>query len=310
MIALGRALAARGHDVTLQTWTRWQEHVEAEGLTFAPAPEYQVFPSRPRAAGLLRGRRPGGRGHPAARARAAARRRRRRHPHARPGARRRARGTFPARRSSPTSTRPANRTSRSTRSAPACPAPRSAARSGAAPSARSRGASSVGRVELNDTRARLGLPAARARPRRHQPRAGDRRRRSRSSSTRAPGPPHVHVVGPLMWEPPADDVELPPGDAPLVLVAPSTAQDPEHRMLTAALRGLADAPVRVLATWNRRLPPASAAGARERARRRLGLLLAHDAPLRRRRLPRRPRHARARPGLAAAPSSPARPSAT
>src|SRR5271166_1436927 len=45
MIALGRALAARGHDVTLQTWRRWQEHVEAEGLAFAPAPEYQVFPS-------------------------------------------------------------------------------------------------------------------------------------------------------------------------------------------------------------------------------------------------------------------------
>jgi UDP:flavonoid glycosyltransferase YjiC (YdhE family) len=58
-----------------------------------------------------------------------------------------------------------------------------------------------------------------------------------------------------MWEPPAHDVELPPGSEPLVLVAPSTAQDSEHRLLTAALRGLADAPVRVLATWNRRLPP-------------------------------------------------------
>jgi UDP:flavonoid glycosyltransferase YjiC (YdhE family) len=39
-----------------------------------------------------------------------------------------------------------------------------------------------------------------------------------------------------------------------VLVAPSTAQDSEHRLLDASLRGLADAPVRVLATWNRRLP--------------------------------------------------------
>jgi UDP:flavonoid glycosyltransferase YjiC (YdhE family) len=74
-------------------------------------------------------------------------------------------------------------------------------------------------------------------------------------------PANVHVVGPLMWEPPAGDVELPAGsngsarDAPLVLVAPSTAQDSEHRLLRAALRGLADAPVRVLATWNRRLPP-------------------------------------------------------
>src|SRR5271157_5985126 len=47
MIALGRALVARGHDVTLQTWRRWQEHVEAEGMGFAPAPEYVVFPQGP-----------------------------------------------------------------------------------------------------------------------------------------------------------------------------------------------------------------------------------------------------------------------
>ena len=47
MIALGRALAARGHEVTLQTWARWRAHVEGEGLTFVPAPEYQVFPSGP-----------------------------------------------------------------------------------------------------------------------------------------------------------------------------------------------------------------------------------------------------------------------
>ena len=60
------------------------------------------------------------------------------------------------------------------------------------------------------------------------------------------------MVGPVMWEPPFGEVEPPPGDAPLVLVAPSTAQDPEHRLLRAALAGLADEPVRVLATWNRR----------------------------------------------------------
>lgn len=65
-------------------------------------------------------------------------------------------------------------------------------------------------------------------------------------------PAHVHVVGPLLWEPPAEDVELPPGDAPLVLVAPSTSQDPQHRLLRAAVEGLGDLPVRVLATWNRR----------------------------------------------------------
>ncbi|HTR89457.1 MAG TPA: hypothetical protein VMG62_05040, partial [Solirubrobacteraceae bacterium] len=44
MIALGRSLRARGHHVTLQTWRRWQPHVRAEGLDFAPAPEYHVFP--------------------------------------------------------------------------------------------------------------------------------------------------------------------------------------------------------------------------------------------------------------------------
>ena len=111
----------------------------------------------------------------------------------------------------------------------------------------------LGRAQLNDTRARVGLP-----PLDHT--HGGTSRQLALVATfpqleypRA-WPEHAHVVGPLMWEPPAADVELPPGDEPLVLVAPSTAQDPTHRMLHAALRGLADAPVRVLATWNRRLP--------------------------------------------------------
>jgi UDP:flavonoid glycosyltransferase YjiC (YdhE family) len=114
-----------------------------------------------------------------------------------------------------------------------------------------------GRRELNDTRARLGLP----------PLAHVHGGISRELALVAtfpqleyPRPPggwgaNTHVVGPLMWEPPAGDVELPPGEEPLVLIAPSTAQDSQHRLLRAALRGLAGAPVRVLATWNRRLPP-------------------------------------------------------
>ena len=40
-----------------------------------------------------------------------------------------------------------------------------------------------------------------------------------------------------------------------MLVAPSTAQDPDHRLLQAALAGLQREPVRVLATWNRRPLP-------------------------------------------------------
>jgi UDP:flavonoid glycosyltransferase YjiC (YdhE family) len=63
--------------------------------------------------------------------------------------------------------------------------------------------------------------------------------------------PAFEVTGPLLWERPAEDVELPPGDAPLVLVAPSTSQDPEGRMIAAALEGLAREPVRTIATTNR-----------------------------------------------------------
>ena len=44
---------------------------------------------------------------------------------------------------------------------------------------------------------------------------------------------------------------MPEGEGPLVLVAPSTAQDPECRLVRVALEALADEPVRVLATTNR-----------------------------------------------------------
>jgi UDP:flavonoid glycosyltransferase YjiC (YdhE family) len=71
-----------------------------------------------------------------------------------------------------------------------------------------------------------------------------------------PWPPHVHVVGPLLWEPRFGDVEPPPGSDPLVLVAPSTAQDPQQRLLRAAVQGLAGEPVRLLASSNRRPIPA------------------------------------------------------
>jgi UDP:flavonoid glycosyltransferase YjiC (YdhE family) len=108
-----------------------------------------------------------------------------------------------------------------------------------------------GRDELNETRGRLGLPpVARLHgglserlvlvgtfPQLEYPRAW---------------PPHVRVVGPLLWEPPYREVQPPPGEEPLVLVAPTTAQDPQHRLLRAAVAGLGDEPVRVLATWNRR----------------------------------------------------------
>lgn len=111
-----------------------------------------------------------------------------------------------------------------------------------------------GRQQLNDSRRRVGLP-----PLDHV--HGGISRELALVATfpqleypRAAPDPWVRVTGPLLWEQPFGPVEPPPGDEPLVLVAPSTAHDPEHVMLRAALEGLAREPVRVLATTNRREP--------------------------------------------------------
>lgn len=111
-----------------------------------------------------------------------------------------------------------------------------------------------GRDELNGARGRVGLP-----PLSHL--HGGISRRLALVATfpqleypRSPWPPWARVTGPLLWERPYGDTEAPPGEEPLVLVAPSTSQDPEQSMLTAALEGLAGEPVRVLATTNRRPP--------------------------------------------------------
>ncbi len=254
MIALGRALAARGHDVTLQTWTRWREAVQREGMRFAAAPEYPVFPTdgrplKPYEAVVhatrdtlppLRDARPdavvadiltlapalaGERlGMPVATL----------VPHVDP----RGAPGFPP--YSLGARLPRTRLGRTLWRA--------------ADGVVARGVR-LGRDELNATRARLELPPlARLHggiserlalvatfPQLEYPRSW---------------PGGTHVVGPLLWEQPFGEVELPPGDAPLVLVAPSTVQDPEHRLLRATVAGLAREPVRVLATTNRRALPA------------------------------------------------------
>jgi UDP:flavonoid glycosyltransferase YjiC (YdhE family) len=253
MIALGRALVARGHDVTLQTWTRWQAHIEAEGMTFAAAPEYEVFPSGPEPLDfyeavvhatldtrpLVRELRPDVAVSdiltlaPALAAELEGVRCATLIPHVHPHMAR----DFPV----------YSLGARMPRSALGRALWRRAQRPVDA-------GLELGRVELNRTRERVGL-----KPLAHVHGGISRELAIVASFPQLeyprPWPGGVHVVGPLMWEPPTADVELPPGDAPLVLVAPSTAQDTEHRLLAAALRGLADAPVRVLATWNRRLPP-------------------------------------------------------
>jgi UDP:flavonoid glycosyltransferase YjiC (YdhE family) len=249
-IALGRALAARGHEVVLQTWRRWEPHVEAEGMRFAPAPEYDVFPTlerpltpyeavvravedtrplvadvrpdavvadiltlAPALAGELEG-------VPVATL----------IPHLDP----RGAPGFP----------PFSLGAR-------LPRTRAGRRLWTAIEPVVAGGLERGRDELNDTRARLGLPRlahvhggisrdlclVATFPQLEYPRAW---------------PAGTHVVGPLLWEPPAAEVALPDGDEPLVLVAPSTSQDRGRRLLRAALAGLADLPVRVLASTNHR----------------------------------------------------------
>lgn len=63
-----------------------------------------------------------------------------------------------------------------------------------------------------------------------------------------PWPPGVHVTGPMFFDPQRPAVELPRGDLPLVVVAPSTIKDPEGRLVRIALEALAAEPVRVLVT--------------------------------------------------------------
>jgi MGT family glycosyltransferase len=67
-------------------------------------------------------------------------------------------------------------------------------------------------------------------------------------------PAGVEVTGPLTFEVPHPDIDLPPGNEPLVLVAPSTAHDSDNHLVRTALTALADERVRVVATTNRVAP--------------------------------------------------------
>ncbi|MHB8695435.1 MAG: glycosyltransferase [Solirubrobacteraceae bacterium] len=250
MLALGQCLTARGHEVTYETWSRWREPVQEAGMGFVAAPEYPVFPTRevplkpyeavvlataetqramsaaapdvvvhdiltlaPALAGELAGL-------PVATL----------IPHVNPvGA-----PGFPP--YALGARMPATALGRALWNGLAHPVQRGLRQ---------------GRDELNDTRVKVGLGPL------------DRHHGGLSESLclvgslpqleyPRPWPAHFHVTGPLMWEPPFGDVELPPGSDPLVLIAPSTAQDPEQRLLRVALEALAGEPVRVLATTNRK----------------------------------------------------------
>jgi UDP:flavonoid glycosyltransferase YjiC (YdhE family) len=64
----------------------------------------------------------------------------------------------------------------------------------------------------------------------------------------------VRVCGPLSFEIPHPDIELPEGSDPLVLFASSTAHDPDCRLIRACMEAFAGEPVRVVATSNGHFP--------------------------------------------------------
>jgi UDP:flavonoid glycosyltransferase YjiC (YdhE family) len=245
----------RGHEVRLQTWTKWQEHVEREGMRFERAPEYKVFPTKdtpglkPYQAAVRAARDTlplieefgpdavvadiltvaAGLGAELAGVRWASL-----VPHVLPTPE----PGFP----------PYSIGAR-------LPRTRLGSMMWQAFDPMLRGGLEKGRDELNGARERLGLPPI------NELHGGLSRQLTMVATfpqleyPRGSWQPWQRIVGPLMWEQPYGEVELPSGNAPLVLVAPSTSQDPEQKMLRASLEGLADQPVRVLATYNRRLPP-------------------------------------------------------
>lgn len=110
-----------------------------------------------------------------------------------------------------------------------------------------------GRRDLNEQRERLDLPAL---DRFHGGISPDLALVATFPQLEYPRawPASVEVTGPMAFETPHPDIPLPPGEAPLVLVAPSTAHDSENQLVRSALAALAEEPVRVVATTNRVRP--------------------------------------------------------
>jgi UDP:flavonoid glycosyltransferase YjiC (YdhE family) len=251
-IALAQELGRRGHEVLVETWEQWREPVEAEGMAFTGAQEYTVFP-------------PPGPDTPDGQTAAAAAR----------ALARLMEGFEPDLVVSdiltlaPTLAAEVAGVPHATLiphvypvQQPGMPLyslglrpPRTAlGRMGWRATGPLLGMGlRRGRDELNETRARLGLgPLDRFHggisellavvatfPQLEYPREW---------------PAQVRVTGPLFFELPGEEVAMPAGSGPLVLIAPSTSQDPECRLLRVALDALADEPVRVLATTNRHRP--------------------------------------------------------
>ncbi len=287
IIALGRELAGRGHAVTVETWSRWREHAESLGLGFVAAPEYPVFPTRERP---LKPYQAVSQAVSETRPRLAA---------ARPDvvvadvltlapALAAELEGVPAATLVP-HVYPVGGSGLPPYSLGARPPRTNVGRAlwRGLDGATNRGIR-LGRAQYEALRARIGLPPSGREQGGLSPRLVLVGTYPELEYPRA-WPGHVHVTGPLLWEPPFGEVEPPPGEAPLVLVAPSTSQDPRSSPVAGGARRARRArrprPRRLEPPADRRARP----GAGEHAARGVDLLLADDAALRGGRLPRRPR---------------------
>ncbi|HKO38572.1 MAG TPA: nucleotide disphospho-sugar-binding domain-containing protein [Solirubrobacterales bacterium] len=252
-IALGRALAARGHEVVIETWEERRQAVEGEGLGFAAAEEYRMFP--PPDPESEEGQ------HAAEAARALLPLLEDYRPHVVVSDILTLAPTLAAEHAGiPLATliphiypvvepglpffaiglRP-----------PRTALGRTIWRTGHERALRV--GLEQGRRDLNIQRSRLGLPPL---DRFHGGISPDLALIATYPHLEYPRrwPSGVEVTGPMTFEAPHPEIELPPGNQPLVLVAPSTAHDSENHLVRSALAALADEPVRVVATTNRVKP--------------------------------------------------------
>jgi UDP:flavonoid glycosyltransferase YjiC (YdhE family) len=252
-IALGKALAARGHEVVIETWEERREAVEGAGLGFAAAEEYRMFP--PPDPETEEGQ------HAAEAALALLPLLEEFRPHAVVSDILTLAPTLAAERAGiPLATLIPHIYPVVEPGLPffaiglRSPRTRLGRRIWRAGHDRALTVGlEQGRRDLNIQRERLGLPPI---DRFHGGISPDLALVATYPQLEYPRrwPAGVEVTGPMSFEVPHPEIELPPGDGPLVLVAPSTAHDSENHLVRTALAALADEPVRVVATTNRVKP--------------------------------------------------------
>lgn len=252
-IALGKALAERGHEVVIETWEERRTAVEGEGLGFAAAEEYRMFP--PPDPESEEGQ------HAAEAAKALLPLLEEFRPHVVVSDILTLAPTLAAERAGiPLATliphiypvvEPGYPFFAIGLRPPRTRVGRSVWRYGHDRALRI--GLEQGRRDLNTQRERLGLPPI---DRFHGGISPDLALVATYPQLEYPRrwPAGVEITGPMSFELPHPEIELPPGENPLVLVAPSTAHDSDNHLVRTTLAALADEPVRVVATTNRVAP--------------------------------------------------------